>query len=79
MMFLTSDTDGNDGFDSKDEVFQWWVCSGGGCWLLASVLGTWAKLMVLSLVLYWWVLLWWWLLACCFGGGCWVLGSGCGC
>lgn len=53
MMFSTGDTDGDDGFNGEDEVFQWWVCSGGGCWLLASVLGTWVELMVLSLILDW--------------------------
>ena len=25
MMVSTDDTDGDDGFDDEDEVFQWWV------------------------------------------------------
>ena len=58
---------------TRMKFFSGGFCSSSGCWLLALVLGTWVRLMVLSLVLDWTDgedgVFQWWLLACCFSGG----------
>ena len=58
------------------KFFSGGFCSSSGCWLVAFVLGTWVKLMVLSLVLDWTDSEdGFFKGGFCFGGGCWLVAS----